>query len=982
MQFLKLLEQQRNWSPRILFIDENIAHFREFESIHAGSGYDLHLALNAKASLMLGLQVLPDIIVINLDLHEADPIEMIRFFKSQDVLSNTAIIATSEIREISKIEQALDYGLDDFLLRPYSESLVRKRIRNTLQVIAIQRSDRIQMALSNILEESLNEIFIFDAISYEIFYASRGAAKNLGYSLPELHVSTLTQLATEGTRGQLEETLLALLEKDNAQALLNSELERKDGTQYPVELFLQRSTVFSKPAIVALAKDITQIVQQRAEVERLARAVESSGEAVFITDTQGVIQYVNAAFTKLYGLSANEAVGQTPKIIKSSMNSSSIYQEMWGQLLSGNTWKGALINRRKASRRLSSDLPLLGQKTRQHKKWLDDYRWVQMTVSPIVNQQGDCISYVALQRDITKKVLEEKKQAQRHLHAIIRAGVAKSLQKQDSLKVKLQQVLARLIDRPEYKELKQGCLYLTDRTTRECELVTQYGEFHSPPPKEYGEFDFAEKGESYSVTVSQSLIVNRCQCDDGQQDGSKQRSSHGHYLIPLTFRKEHLGWLVLFCDIYPDDDPDQLQFLNSLGELIGVAVANDRLTNELKTARREAVEANVSKDQFLANVSHEIRTPMTAILGYSEILMEQIESGSLVSMIETIKLNGDYLLSLINDLLDLSKINSGKMTVEMMSCSPAEILKNIETLLKVRAQEKQIEYRTEFEGRIPESIQTDPTRLKQILVNLIGNAIKFTNVGSVRIVARSVEAGPVRSLEISVEDTGVGMTDVQLKKLFQPFTQADVSMARRFGGTGLGLTISKKLAELLKGTITVSSVSGKGTAFMLTIPTGNPEQENLVQYSSPGELSETLQLPDSLKAYCGFSPRILVAEDGVDNQRLISFILKKWECEVEIVENGKLAVSKALAATEQGTPFDLILMDIQMPEMNGYEATRELRTAGYQKPIIALTAHAMTSELQSCLAVGCDAHTSKPINRKELLALICQYVKREHARNV
>ncbi|WP_339729732.1 response regulator [uncultured Gimesia sp.] len=987
MQFLNLLEQQRDWSPCILYVDENISHFRKFEAINAGQGYEIHLSLNAKASLMLSLKIQPDIIILSLDLQDADPIEMIRFYKSQDALSNTAILATTQFQESEKIEGALEYGVDDFLLRPYNDSLVSKRIRNTLQIIAIQKSDRIQMALSNILEESLNEIYIFGAESNRIFYASRGATNNLGYPIQVLQSMSPFQFLQEDSASEFKAAIHDLLENPDSQAVLSAGFQRKDGTKYPVEIYLQKTVVFSRPAIVVLATDITKLVQQREQVERLARAVDSSAEAVFITDTRGVINYVNAAFSDLYGWSAEEAIGQTPRFIKSKLNPESIYREMWDQLLSGNTWQGTLINRRKATQRLSGSLPLLGQNTRQQRNWLDDYRWVHMTVSPIFDQRGECISYVALQRDITEKVLDEKKQSQRHLQAVIRAGVAKSLQQQSHLKIKLQQVLTGLLEVPEHKSLNRGCLYLNNEQTRQSELITQYGEFLTPPPAHYHGFSFAEDYAQFPITVRQMQIINQCHCDCSTKQERQENASHGHYLIPITHRKEQLGALVLFSDIFPDDDPDQMLFLNSLGELIGVAIANDRLTEELKSARQEAVEANISKDLFLANISHEIRTPMTAILGYSEILMEQLEPGSQVKMIDTIKQNGDYLLSLINDLLDLSKINSQKMTVELMCCSPAEILNNVENLLNVRAEKKQIQYMTEYDGAIPEYIQTDPTKLKQILVNLVGNAIKFTDEGSVRVITRYLDQGPSPCLEIKIVDTGVGITGDQMKELFQPFTQADASMARRFGGTGLGLTICKKLIELLNGSISVSSVSAEGSTFLLKVPVGHPDKVKLLQYDSGKQeqaenAADIPEITGNLKDHFGFSPRILVAEDAVDNQNLISFILEKWQCDLQMVENGELALEAALAAEEQGVPFDIVLMDIQMPVMDGYTATRKLREAGYTRPIIAITAHAMTSELQGCLAVGCDTYTSKPINRKQLLSLICQYTNREHAHTV
>lgn len=983
MQLLNLLDEQRQWSPCIFYVDDQANHFSEFEKINAEEGYQIHHCMDVKNSLLMALELQPDIIILSLEIQDMDLIEVIGFYKSHAVLSNTAIMATSQFQESEKITSALANGVDDFLLQPYCPALVHKRIRNTLQIIANQKSDRIQMALSNVLEESLNEIYIFDAESLHLFYASRGATKNLGYTAQELHTMTPFQLVKEDSRAQFEEAFQSLLESQDSQAFLNTEFMRKGGTYYPAEVYLQQTTVFSKPAIVALVMDITKLVQEREQVERLARAIESSADAVFVTDTTGTITYVNPAFSELYGWSAEEAIGQTPKCLKSHLNPESTYQEIWSQLLSGKTWKGTLINRRKVGQG-PSGLPLLGQSSRQAKNWLEEFRWVHMTVSPIYDKQGDCISYVALQRDITEKVLDEKKQAQKHIQAVIRAGVAKSLQQQTSLKEKLDHVLSALLGISEYQHLRRGCLYLNNPETNQCELISTYGKFSIAPPLTYHEYWFVEEFAEFPRSVIQTHIINQCNCDSTSNEECNAQESHGHYLIPISHLGEPLGAMVLSSESFPDDDPDHIQFLQSIGELIGMAVINDRLTEDLKTAQQKAVEANISKDMFLANISHEIRTPMTAILGYSEILMDQLESKSQVKMIDTIKQNGDYLLCLINDLLDLSKINSQKMAVELMQCSPSQILFNVESLLKVRADKKCIGYITEFDGAIPEHIQTDPTRFKQILVNLVGNAIKFTDQGAVRVVARYLMENQVPFLQVEVVDTGVGITDNQMQRLFQPFVQADASMTRRFGGTGLGLTICKKLTEMLNGSISVTSISSVGSTFVIKIPTGVAADVNLVQYDSGGhdlviEKVAAPAVPDNLKEYFGFSPRVLVADDGADNQHLLSYILKKWQCEYDIVENGKLAVEAVQAAEEQGAPFDIILMDIQMPVMDGFTATKTLRDSGYSKPIIAITAHAMNTQLQKCIEAGCDAHTSKPINRKQLLSLICEYTMREQA---
>ena len=393
----------------------------------------------------------------------------------------------------------------------------------------------------------------------------------------------------------------------------------------------------------------------------------------------------------------------------------------------------------------------------------------------------------------------------------------------------------------------------------------------------------------------------------------------------------------------------------------------------------QAKDANRSKSEFLANMSHEIRTPMTAILGFADLLVEQSRLADVppeaVEASKTIKRNGEYLLGIINDILDLSKVEAGKMVVENIACKPCRIIADVASLVRVNADAKGLKFKLACEGPLPETIRTDPTRLRQILINLIGNAIKFTEAGEVRLVIRLLEDDDKPTLQFDVVDTGVGMTEEQACKLFQPFTQADTSTTRRFGGTGLGLAISKRFAEMLGGDIAVvETAKGVGTRFRVTIATGSLKGirriDSAVAASAAAASGEPAQAercgePESLQG-C----RILLAEDGPDNRRLVSHILTQAGAEVELTENGKLALDAALTAVQQGAPFDVILMDMQMPVMDGYEATRLLRQAGYGGPIVALTAHAMQGDRQRCLAAGCNDYASKPIKRTELIATI------------
>ncbi|MCP4589889.1 MAG: response regulator, partial [bacterium] len=294
---------------------------------------------------------------------------------------------------------------------------------------------------------------------------------------------------------------------------------------------------------------------------------------------------------------------------------------------------------------------------------------------------------------------------------------------------------------------------------------------------------------------------------------------------------------------------------------------------------------------------------------------------------------------------------------------------------QVRADAKSLPFNIEFVGPVPETVESDPTRLKQILVNLVGNAIKFTETGGVRLVTRYVGERAEPETQLDVLDTGIGMTEEQASKLFQAFSQADTSTTRKFGGTGLGLNISKRLAEMLGGDIMVESKPGEGSMFRVSVATGPLDDVKLLDDPTTATVmrpeAAAATKPDADKLDC----RILLAEDGLDNQRLIALLLKKAGAEVTVVENGKLAVDAALAARDSSAPFDVVLMDMQMPVMDGYEATGLLRQRNYTGPVIALTANAMASDRQKCLDAGCNDYASKPIDRQTLIQTIVSHLE-------
>lgn len=415
-------------------------------------------------------------------------------------------------------------------------------------------------------------------------------------------------------------------------------------------------------------------------------------------------------------------------------------------------------------------------------------------------------------------------------------------------------------------------------------------------------------------------------------------------------------------------------------DLNGMVEALASANQTLEEFYHVAESATRAKSEFLANMSHEIRTPLTAILGFTEILIgdPRLEQGppDWIDALRTIHRNGEHLLQLINGILDLSKIEAGRLEVERIACSPPQILADVISLMRVRAAAKNLPLNLQFAGRIPETIYSDPLRLRQILINLIGNAVKFTEKGEVRVVARLVrDANRPSLLQIDVIDTGIGLTDEQISRLFQPFSQGDSSTTRKYGGTGLGLTISKRLAEMLGGDITCRSSPGCGSTFTLTVATGDISGVALLESPEESVAASPKQREGVAVPLVRLQGRILLAEDGPDNQRLISFILKRAGAEVTLVENGQAAFDTALAARDRGEPFDLILMDMQMPVMDGYTATARLRDAGYTGRIIALTAHAMEGDDVQCREAGCDDYLTKPIDRARFLATIARFLE-------
>ena len=399
--------------------------------------------------------------------------------------------------------------------------------------------------------------------------------------------------------------------------------------------------------------------------------------------------------------------------------------------------------------------------------------------------------------------------------------------------------------------------------------------------------------------------------------------------------------------------------------LIDQGRRQQNLIQTLDTSERKLKEASKIQEQFVANISHEIRTPMNAILGFTGLLQKTNLDKNQHEYVRSIRSSSDNLLTIINDILDLSRIESGMMHIEKLPFNLPELVDSLVTMLNVKAKSRNLYLHTEVADSIPEILKGDAVRLTQILINLLSNALKFTHEGGVSIKVEVAEKkDEIVFIRFIISDTGIGIDPAKQKTIFERFHQAQPETTRRYGGTGLGLSIVKQLVEIQNGTISVVSEPGKGSVFTVLLP---------YQIASKAETASSLPASVLLTEPLLREIKILVAEDNQMNQKLIQHLLEQWQIDFDIVNNGVEAVE---TVRQRANDYNMVLMDIQMPEMDGYTATEKIRYDLHLNiPIIAMTAHALAGEKEKCLGAGMDDYISKPINEEQLYKLINKYAQ-------
>ena len=661
--------------------------------------------------------------------------------------------------------------------------------------------------------------------------------------------------------------------------------------------------------VVLTLVDINSVKESDVKLKRYRDIVESTVEAIIETDTSGLILSWNQGAEDLYGYSKEEAIGEQVSMMTPESKRAEA-KEILKSVAAGEPIKGHQTTR------LRKDGQLVH---------------VGLTLSPVLDENGDVKGLSSISHDYTQQKKAEDEQNK--LATIIETtsdfvGICDAQGKTLSINPAGREMLGIPID--------------------EDISGSPIDKWHSP--------------EQAKLIHEQALPVVM---SEGQWHGVTTISNR------MTGREIPLSSVILAHK----DEEGIVTFLSKVGRDI---THRQEAENRLSRARDVAEAANNAKSSFVANMSHEIRTPLTTVVGMAEMLLEQETDKSKHDTLQMIHQSGRHLVTLVNDILDMSKIEAGKLEADPVQVAPLQIIEDVSASMRYRAYEKGLKFNLEFDGMMPEYIQTDPVRLRQILFNLVGNAIKFTEQGTVTMRCQIADRDRKPSLHIEVEDTGIGFKPGEVAKLFEEFTQVDASPTRRKGGSGLGLFISRRIAELLGGSLSAESKFGEGSTFTLTLPTGDLSGATMIDPNA--QLSKSANSNQASTSKSNLTGRVLVVEDTRGIQVLLRRMLETAGATVEVAVDGQEALDIFTAASNSssasiasadnelpGNRYDLVLLDMHMPRLSGYDTAVAIRKLGIETPIIALTASAMRGDREKCLSSGCDDYLTKPIDRQKLL---------------
>ncbi len=699
----------------------------------------------------------------------------------------------------------------------------------------------------------------------------------------------------------------------------------------------------------ALEKALQELLSRERELDFQKKALDEHA-IVSIADDKGELIYVNNKFCEINGFTEEELLGQNHRIIKSEEHPSELFANLWETISNGKVWHGELKNRAKDG---------------------SEY-WVSSTIVPKLNEHGKPEKYIAMRTDITQLKLLERKSSLESEYASVRAKISQILQGQETLKERLENTLSVLVTAHELHLQQKAGVFLIHEEDPDLHMFATYGEFS----QEFMLKEQCVKSGSClcgKVAVSGELRVSdNCFTDHDHEHSFEGMTAHGHYIVPIKFADELVGVLFIYTDPYPSKEPSRLSLLKQIGDLIGLAISNNKITKALKQETEKANEANKAKSQFLSSMSHELRTPLNAILGFGHLLetddeapLSEIQQES----VDYILKSGKHLLALIDEVLELSAIEVGKLELSIDSVNLNDCIEDCLLLVSNSAVQNNIEINVYARNK-GIFVHADYTKLKQVLLNLMTNAIKYNRSGgSVTIDWQQTKS---ERLKIKIIDTGMGISAANQKKVFTEFNRLGKETSL-IEGTGIGLVVTKNLIELMNGKIGFESTEGKGSTFWIELPTAyNPQQQSKLETipdeaaaSSAGQtLSKKPERSDSIK-------QVLYVEDNPANRKLIkSYFQKQQNYDLDMAESAESAYQMLLDEKN----YDLILMDIHLPKMSGKELTKMLRENPKFKsiPIIALSAAAMKQDIESSADLF-DSYLTKPVDLSVLTNMLKKF---------
>ncbi len=828
-----------------------------------------------------------------------------------------------------------------------------------------------QSRINSELNSVLNKHCIVSAtdLNGNITYANDKFYETLGYEQDELlgmHYQILANLDAE-SNDQTKSLVNTITQGEMWQGV--KRLQHKTGDERWLETTMAPMLdQQGKPLkYISFYQDVTRIKQQERELQRFKLALESCGEMVLITDTHNLIEYANPAFLNFFGFTPDEIIGRSAQFF----NNLPVNQALWpiidAKLRQNKPWTGRLLGQRSV---VPPPAPPVTASLAPNDPY---YFWSDLHITPIIDAENKNSGFVHLMRDVSKQVAQENSLQQELRNNLARAAVSKALQQDHPLRDRLRQALTILSALKYLNLIDKGGFFLADADGGDLELYLPYNPLANGGPAEIP--DSLAKLCNQAWSQNEFLVRDHCDCEQ-----LASHPEHGHYIVPITSNGLTFGVMFLYTLPYTESDFIQREMCMRVAELISLALQQEKIKQELSHARDLALQTSQMKSTFLSNMSHEIRTPMNGVLGMLELLKDTGLSPSQHDLLHTAYNSAASLLLIINDILDFSKLEAGKIELEKINFNLRELLEEVIALLGESARNKNLYLTLRLDPQTPAACTGDPARLRQILINIIGNAIKFTEQGGVAV-SVTISPEPPAMLNFEVRDTGIGISEAQQQRLFKAFAQADNSITRRFGGSGLGLSICKNLIELMGGQIGVSSQQNQGSCFWFNVPC-KPADAGYQASSGPAfdalvSAAPILAPPRPAADYK--DKRVLLVEDNKINQKVVLAMLHKLLLSPDLAENGEQALELL-----QEREYDLILMDCQMPGLDGIETTRIFRSLERQKntrrvPIIALTAHATSEARDSCFAAGMDDFLSKPILREDLNSKI-EYWIGKHTR--